>query len=179
MNIQHNDQVAIVGPSGIGKSTLCHLLAGIYPPQRGDILLYGTSLQKLPLTTIGQYIHFVDQEAALINGTIADNLMSNLFTTQTTPLAYLKDRMYHAMGDRGKKLSGGEKQRVLLTRSLSYRPQVLILDEALNALDEASAQELLQLILKTVPTVVLVTHRKSLIQKFKHIYCLETNQLKA
>lgn len=180
MDIQRGDQIAIVGPSGIGKSTLCHLLAGIYPPQRGDILLYGTPLQRLPLATIGQYVYFVDQEAALINGTIADNLMQNLSTNpQTTPLAHLKDRMYQKMGDRGKKLSGGEKQRILLTRCLSYQPEVLILDEALNALDEASAQELLRLILQAIPTVILVTHRKSLIQQFKHHYCLETKQLKA
>ena len=179
LDIQRGDQMAIVGPSGIGKSTLCHVLAGIYPPQGGEILLYGTPFQQLSLATIGQYIHFVDQEAVLINGTIADSLMSDLSTPQTTLLAYLKDRMHHNMGDRGKKLSGGEKQRILLTRCLSYQPEVLILDETLNALDEASAQELLQLILKAVPTVILVTHRESLIQKFKHHYCLETKQLKA
>ncbi len=179
MDIQRGDQIAIVGPSGIGKSTLCHLLAGIYPPQQGEVLLCGTSLQQLPLATIGQYIYFVDQEATLINGTIADNLMQNLSTAQTTPLAYLKDRMYHTMGDRGKKLSGGERQRILLTRCLSYQPEVLILDEALNALDEASAQELLQLVLEAIPTVILVTHRKSLIQKFKYHYCLEHQKVKS
>jgi ABC-type bacteriocin/lantibiotic exporter with double-glycine peptidase domain len=62
---------------------------------------------------------------------------------------------------------------------LSYQPEVLILDEALNALDESSAQELLQLILKAVPTVILVTHRQSLIQKFEHIYSLERQTTKS
>ncbi|MHA7877711.1 MAG: ATP-binding cassette domain-containing protein [Bacteroidota bacterium] len=179
IDIQRGDQVAITGPSGIGKSTLCHLLAGIYLPQQGDILLYGTSLQRLPLATIGQYVHFVSQEATLINGTIADNLKPNLSPNQTMPLTYLKDRLHYATGDGGKRLSGGERQRVLLARCLSYQPEVLILDEALNALDEASAQELLQLILQTVPTVILVTHRKSLVQKLKQHYCLATKQLKA
>ncbi len=179
LDIQTGEQVAIVGPSGIGKSTLCHLLAGIYPPQQGEVLLYGRPLQQLSLATIGEYVHFVDQEANLINGTIADNLMTGLPTAETTPLAYLKDRLHHTTGDAGKKLSGGEKQRILLARCLSYRPEVLILDETLSALDEASAQELLQLVLKAVPTVILVTHRQSLVQSFKHIYCLEAGQLKA
>ena len=179
LDIQRGDQLAIVGPSGIGKSTLCHLLAGLYPPQQGEVLLYGTPLQQLSLATIGQYVHFVDQEANLIRGTIADNLMTDLPTAQTTPLAYLKDRVYYTTGDAGKKLSSGEKQRMLLARCLSYQPEVLILDETLSALDEASAQALLQLVLKTVPTVILVTHRQSLLQGFKHIYRLEAGQLKA
>jgi ABC-type bacteriocin/lantibiotic exporter with double-glycine peptidase domain len=75
-------------------------------------------------------------------------------------------------------LSSGEKQRVLLARCLSYHPEVLILDETLGALDEASAQESLQLVLAQVPTVILVTHRQSLVTGFKHIYRLEAGQLK-
>ena len=90
-------------------------------------------------------------------------------------MAYLKDRLHHPTG---KKLSGGEKQRIFLARCLSYQPKVLILDETLSALDEASAQELLQLVLATVPTVILVTHRQSLVQYFKRIYRLEAGQLK-
>lgn len=179
MDIQRGDQVAIVGSSGVGKSTLCHLLAGIYPPQKGEILLYGTPMRHLSLAAIGQYVHFVDQEATLINGTMTDNLGADRSITQAVPLAHLKDRMHYNLGDRGKQLSGGERQRVLLTRCLSYRPEILILDEALNALDEASAQELLQLVLKTVPTVILVTHRSSLIQRFRRLYHLKARQLKA
>ncbi len=94
---------------------------------------------------------------------------------QTTPLAYLKDRLHHPAG---KQLSSGEKQRVLLARYLNYQPEVLILDETLGALDEASAQESLQLVLAQVPTVILVTHRQSLVQGFKHIYRLEAGQLR-
>ena len=179
LDIHRGEKVAILGPSGIGKSTLCHLLAGIYPPQHGSILLQGIPLQQLSMATIGQYVHFVDQEAKLMNGTIADNLMTDIPRAETTPLAYLKDRLHHTAGDAGKKLSSGEKQRILLARCLSYQPEVLILDETLSALDEASAQTLLQLVLKAVPTVILVTHRQSLVQGFKHIYRLEAGQLKA
>lgn len=177
LTIHQGDKIAITGPSGVGKSTLCHLLAGIYQPQQGEVLLWGTSLQQLSLATIGQYVHFVDQAADLINGTIADNLMTA--TAQTMPLAYLKDRLHHPVGDVERKLSSGEKQRILLARCLSYQPAVLILDETLSALDEASAQALLQLVLAAVPTVIFVTHRQSLIQSFKHIYRLEAGQLKA
>ena len=93
------------------------------------------------------------------------------------PWAYLKSRLNHVTGDAGKKLSGGEKQRILLTRYLSYQPEILILDETLSALDEASAQSLLRQVLATVPTVILVTHRQSLLQDFKHIYHLEAGRL--
>ncbi|HAN49522.1 MAG TPA: hypothetical protein DCQ08_00520 [Amoebophilaceae bacterium] len=173
LSIHLGDKVAITGPSGAGKSTLCHLLAGIYQPQQGEILLWGMSLDQLSLAAIGQHVHFVDQEANLISGTIADNLITE--KVQTTPLAYLKDRLHHPAG---KQLSSGEKQRVLLARYLNYQPEVLILDETLGALDEASAQESLQLVLAQVPTVILVTHRQSLVQGFKHIYRLEAGQLR-
>lgn len=174
LDVRAGDKVAIIGPSGVGKSTLCHLLAGIYPPQQGQILLYGTPMQQLSLATIGQHIHFIDQEANLMQGSVADNLMGPLPEgAQADALAHLKDRMHDAVGDAGKRLSSGEKQRVLLTRCLRLRPQVLILDETLSALDEPSAQELLRLVLATVPTVVLVTHRTSLLQAFGRVYRLE------
>jgi ABC-type branched-subunit amino acid transport system ATPase component len=173
LNIYQGDKLVITGPSGVGKSTLCHLLAGIHQPQQGEVLLWGMPMQQLSLATIGQYVYFVDQEAALISGTIADNLKSE--KVQQAPLAYLKDRLHDPSG---KKLSGGEKQRIFLARCLSYQPQVLILDETLSALDDASAQELLQLVLVSVPTVILVTHRQSLVQGFKRIYRLEAGQLK-
>jgi ABC-type multidrug transport system fused ATPase/permease subunit len=173
LSVYKGDKLVITGPSGVGKSTFCHLLAGIYQPHQGEVLLWGMPMQQLSLATIGQYVYFVDQEAALISGTIANNLSTE--KVHKEPLAYLKNRLRHPTG---KKLSGGEKQRILLARCLSYQPQILILDETLSALDEASAQELLQLVLATVPTVILVTHRQSLVQIFKRIYRLEAGQLK-
>ena len=157
LRIYKGDKVAIMGSSGVGKSTLCYLLSGIYQPQKGEILLWGTPLNQLSLTTIGQYIHFVDQEADLIGSANADSTYSP--TRQ--------------------KLSSGEKQRLLLARCLSYQPEVLILDETLNALDEENAQKSLQLVLANVPTVILITHRQPLVQNFKQIYRLEAGRLKA
>ena len=177
LTVHKGDKIAITGSSGIGKSTLCHLLAGIYQPSQGEVLLYGTPIRQLSLATIGRYVHFVDQEANIVSGTIADNLMTHAPEVQVAPLGSLKSRLHHTAGDAGKRLSGGEKQRIFLARCLSYQPEVLILDETLSALDEGSAQELLQLVLRAVPTVILVTHRKSLTQSFKHTYQLEAGQL--
>jgi ABC-type multidrug transport system fused ATPase/permease subunit len=173
LDIYQGDKIAIIGSSGTGKSTLCHLLAGIYQPQEGEILLWGRSFQQLSLATIGRYVHFVDQEATLISGTIADNL--TLDEIQEVPLGYLKERLHYPTG---KQLSSGEKQRILLARCLSYQPAVLILDETLGALDEVGAQASLQHVLATVPTVIFVTHSHSLARHFKYIYRLEGGQLK-
>ena len=174
LSIQQGDKIAIIGPSGICKSTLCHLLAGIYKPQQGKILLWGIPLDQLSLTTIGQHVHFVDQEANLISGSTTDNLMAE--KVRKVHLGYPQDRLHYPTG---KKMSSGEKQRALLARCLSYQPEVLILDETLSALDEASAQESLRLVLANVPTVIVITHRQSLVQDFKRIYRLEEGRLKA
>ncbi|MEM7055513.1 MAG: ABC transporter ATP-binding protein [Bacteroidota bacterium] len=179
LNIFRGDRVAITGTSGTGKSTLCHLLSGIYQPLQGAVLLYGRAMQHLSLSTIGRYVHFISQEAAIMTGSIADNLMAVPQTAQVMPLGYLKDRMNQSAGDEGKKLSGGEKQRILIARCLTYKPEVLILDEALSVLDETSAQDLLKMILAQVPTVILVTHRQSFLKEFEHIYHLKEGKLVA
>lgn len=177
LDIYPGDQIAITGPSGQGKSTLCHLLAGIYQPQQGEVLLYGTPLSTLAPATIGRHIHFVDQDAHLVTGSMLENIAADVADVQEASLGYLKDRLHATTGDVGKKLSSGERQRVLITRCLSHRPEVLILDETLNALDEKSAQALLQLILATVPTVILVTHQLSLAQQLSRVYRLEQGDL--
>jgi len=177
LDIASGDKLALVGPSGVGKSTLCHILAGIYQPTQGEVRLYGTPMQQLSLAAIGQYVHLVDQEAHIMHGTLADNLAAPATTHSQAPLAYLKDRLHQTTGEAGQKLSSGEKQRLLLARCLSYQPEVLILDETLSALDEASAQALLQLVLQSVPTVLLVTHRQSLLQGFERVYHLQAGRL--
>lgn len=179
LNICRGDKIAITGASGSGKSTFCHLLSGIYQPLQGDVLLYGSAMRHLSLATIGRYVHFVAQETAIMTGSIADNLIVAPEVVQVMPLGYLKDRMNQPAGDAGKKLSGGEKQRILIARCLTYKPEVLILDEALSVLDETSAQDLLKMVLAQVPTVILVTHRQSFLKDFGHIYHLKEGKLVA
>lgn len=175
ISIHKGDKIAITGPSGVGKSTLCHLLVGMYQPQQGEILLRGVPLKQLSLAVIGQNIQLINQEAGLFRGTIAENLMID--TTQALSWDdYFKDRLSHA-ADRT--LSSGEQQRIFLARCLRFQPKLLILDETLSALDEQSSQTLLKNILKIVPTVILVTHRLSLVQDFCHIYHMESGKLKA
>ena len=175
LNVHRGDKIAIVGRSGVGKSTLCHLLAGIYPPHQGEILLKGTHLQQLSPATIGKYVHFIDQEATLTKHT--GNIQWHRNEEHKSPLDKLNQRLYaHTTG---KKLSGGEKQRILLARSLSYEPELLIMDETLNALDPSNAKELLEYVLATVPTVILVTHQQSLAEHFEYIYRLKDGQLQA
>ena len=179
LTIQKGEKVAITGASGNGKTTLCHLLAGLYLPTSGEVCFEGTATQQLPPTTIGKKLHFVAQEAALFAGSIQENLLTKVAPAADSPLGYLSQQAQRTVGEGGKKLSSGEKQRILLARCLEDAPSAVILDEALSCLDEPSAQALLDQIFERVPTVVLVTHRKSLLKKFSRIYTLEQGHLMA
>lgn len=175
--IAPGEKIGIMGTSGLGKSTLCHVLSGLYSPSEGTVYLKGTPIQHLSLLDIGTYLHFISQEAPIITGSIADNLMQEENNDNLEALSYLSTQLEDNTGEAGKKLSGGEKQRILITRSLVHKPQILMLDETLSALDEENAQELLKLIFEQVPTVILVTHRASLLQKFDKVFELSNGQL--
>ena len=178
LDIHPGDQIVIMGSSGQGKSTLCHLLAGIYQPQQGEVLLRGTPLRLLSPTTIGRYIHIVTQDAHLIHDSIAANLATDATATQEQALlGDLSKRWHTPVGDVDSVVSSGERQRILIARCLSYKPEVLILDETFNALDVQSAQALLQQVLNAVPTVVLVTHHRSLAQRLQRVYELAQGTL--
>lgn len=174
LDIHPGDKVAIIGASGSGKSTLAQLMAGIYLPQNGKVLFRGSATEDLTPAAMGRSLYFVGQDDPLIAGSIRDNLMVE-GQAELSPLSYLKDIIDHA--EKGRQLSGGERQRVLLARCLSYKPELVLLDEALSYLDEKSGRALLDLVLEKVPTVILMTHRKELLDKMDHVYKLIDGRL--
>ena len=169
---------AIVGPSGSGKSTIVNLILRLYDVASGAVRVAGTDVRDFDLTYLRQNIGLVTQEAYLFNGTIRENLLyAKPDATQTELETVCKlanihdfivshDEGYETLvGNRGLKLSGGEKQRLSLARVILKDPKILILDEATSSLDSIS-ENAIQTALETVmkkKTSVVIAHRLSTI----------------
>ena len=170
--------VAIVGPSGSGKSTIINLIPRLYDSQSGIISFGGTDVKKLKLQFLRKNVGIVSQETYLFNGTIRENLLYAKpdATEQELIAACQKANIYDfiqkqelgldaMVGNRGLKLSGGEKQRLSIARVLLKNPALLIFDEATSALDsisEAKIQEAIEPIIQE-RTSILIAHRLSTI----------------
>lgn len=170
--------VALVGPSGAGKTTLTYLMARLYDVDQGRVLLDGHDLRDLTQTTLRSAIAVVTQETFLFHSTIRENLLvgkpeaSDQQMEAAARAAAIHDRImelpqgYDTVGgERGYRLSGGEKQRVALARAILKNPRVLILDEATSALDshsERAIQAALELLMEG-RTTIAIAHRLSTI----------------
>jgi ATP-binding cassette, subfamily B, bacterial CvaB/MchF/RaxB len=172
LDVQAGESVAIVGPSGGGKTTLLNLMLGIHEPTEGEVLVGGIRIAELGLDTLRQMVGTVLQDDVLFAGSIADNIS---FFDPEADQAWIEEcaRMasVHAdiaampmsystlVGDMGTVLSGGQKQRVLLARALYKRPRILFLDEATSHLDLKREQAVNQAIKSLNITRVLIAHR--------------------
>lgn len=170
--------VALVGPSGAGKTTLTYLIPRLYDPTEGHILIDGIDLRDVTLNSLSHQIGMVTQETHLFHDTIRTNLLyANLDATdeelknaaQTANIhdfiSELPEGYDTVVGERGYRLSGGEKQRLALARVILKDPRILVLDEATSHLDSES-EALIQSALKTVMagrTSIVIAHRLSTI----------------
>ncbi len=177
-SLKAGHSVAIVGPSGSGKSTIINLIPRLYDCQEGEVLFGGTDVKKLDLAFLRRNVGIVSQETYLFNGTIRENLLyaKPEATEEELIAACRKANIYEfvqkqeagldaMVGNRGLKLSGGEKQRISIARVLLKDPALLIFDEATSALDsisEAKIQEAIEPIIQT-RTSILIAHRLSTI----------------
>jgi ATP-binding cassette subfamily B protein len=184
--------VALVGPSGAGKTTLTYLIPRLYDPDEGRIMLDGHDLRDLSLETLAEHIGMVTQETYLFHDTIRTNLLyANLDATQSQIeaacraanihqfIAELPDGYDTVVGERGYRLSGGEKQRLALARVILKDPRILILDEATSHLDSRS-EALIQDALQTVMagrTSVVIAHRLSTILSADQILVIDRGQI--
>jgi ATP-binding cassette, subfamily B, bacterial CvaB/MchF/RaxB len=186
LKIEEGESVAIVGPSGGGKTTLLHLLLGIHSPSEGVVRIGGLKIEELGLETLRQMIGTVLQDDVLFAGSIADNIA--FFDSGADPawieacarLAAIHDdiaampmRYNTLVGDMGTVLSGGQKQRVLLARALYKRPRILFLDEATSHLDLAREQAVNAAIRSLNITRVIVAHRPETIASADRVIALE------
>jgi ATP-binding cassette subfamily B protein len=190
IHIKSGETVAFVGPSGSGKTTLVKLLLGLYKPETGEVLYNNIKSNNINLSELRLQLGLVSQDSQLFSGTIKENLLFiKPAATDEEILEVLKkaacdgilnratDGINTTIGEGGIKLSGGEKQRLSIARSLLRNPKLLIFDEATSALDSLTEEE----ISKTIRTLsatksqitILIAHRLSTIMHADHIFVLE------
>jgi ATP-binding cassette, subfamily B, bacterial CvaB/MchF/RaxB len=188
--IEPGESVAIVGPSGGGKTTLLKLMLGIHAPGSGEIRVGGLPLAQLGLSQWRSMVGTVMQDDALLTGSVIDNISffdaspDIEWVMECARIAAVHDEIeampmgYHTLiGDMGASLSGGQKQRVLLARALYKRPQVLLLDEATSALDVERERVVNQNIRKLQLTRVIVAHRPETIASASRVVVLSEGRV--
>ncbi|HEX3264245.1 MAG TPA: ABC transporter ATP-binding protein [Candidatus Limnocylindrales bacterium] len=184
--------VALVGPSGSGKTTTTYLIPRLYDADRGAVEIDGTDVRQISLVSLGRVIGFVTQETYLFHATVRENLLyAKPEATQpelevAARAAAIHDRVMELpqgydtiVGERGYKLSGGEKQRIAIARVLLKDPRILILDEATSALDTVS-ERLIQAALERLEkgrTTIAIAHRLSTILRAEQILVYEAGRI--
>jgi ATP-binding cassette subfamily B protein len=192
--VRRGETVALVGPSGAGKTTLVKLLVGLYRPAAGRILYDGQPHDRVDLERLREKIGFVTQDTQLFSGSIRDNL---LFVRPDATDAECLDVLERAacdgllaradrgletlIGEGGVKVSGGEKQRLSIARALLRRPHLLVFDEATSSLDSLTEEEVARTIREVARDrrvmTVLVAHRLSTVRHADRIYVLERGRI--
>lgn len=190
--IQPGQLVALVGPSGSGKTTLANMIMRYYDPSDGRILIDGHDVRQVSLQSLGEAIGIVSQETFLFHSTIRENLRyGNLNATNEQIMDAAKAAHIHDLieslpegydtivGERGHKLSGGEKQRIAIARVILKDPAILLLDEATSALDshsEAWVQAALEDLMKS-RTSLVIAHRLSTVLAADQILVLAQGRI--
>lgn len=190
--IEKGQTVALVGPSGGGKSTISDLIPRFYDPTKGQILIDGRPIRDFKIDSIRRFMGIVAQDTILFNDTIEGNLRmgnSKASLEQVEKavqvanaagfIAQMPEGLQANIGDRGLKLSGGQRQRLSIARAVLRNPEILILDEATSALDtesERMVQDSLQELLKG-RTSLVVAHRLSTIQHSDKIIVIDSGRI--
>lgn len=191
IGLKKDNMTAIVGPSGSGKSTIVDLLLRLYDVDGGELLVDGINIKNFDISTFLTKVGFVGQETFIFNASITDNIAFGDDYLEAEIIEAAKLANAHEficqlpegygtiVGDRGLKLSGGEKQRIAIARAMVRKPQILILDEATSSLDNIS-EMIVQKAIDTVSqscTTLVIAHRLSTIRNASIIHVLDQGKV--
>ncbi len=192
LSVKKGEMVALVGPSGGGKSTLADMLPRFYDPLQGEVLIDGENIKNFKLASLRDHMGIVTQESILFNDTFYNNITLGVEDWKEEDvesaakianahdfISQNKNKYRGLIGERGGKLSGGQRQRVSIARAVFKNPPILILDEATSALDtesEKQVQDALDHLMQNRTTLV-IAHRLSTIQHADKIVVLENGEI--
>lgn len=194
LKIRHGEHIAIVGPSGAGKTTLFQLLLRFYDPKSGSVRFNGVDLRDLTFKNARQNFSVVLQETVIFAGSVLDNIR---YGNPTATLEQVKEAAQMAaahefieklpegyntfLGERGVRLSGGQRQRISIARAILNNPPILLLDEATSALDAESERQVQQALDNAAQnrTTLVIAHRLATVQAADRIIVMEAGEIVA
>lgn len=192
LEVNPGQVVAIVGPSGAGKTTIANMLPRFYDPAEGNITVDGIDIKTITLKSLREQIGIVPQETILFNGSVSDNILyGRLDASKEEVVNAAKAANAHnfimdmpggyetQIGERGSKLSGGQRQRISIARAILKNPRILILDEATSALDTESEKLVQEAVDKLMMgrTSFVIAHRLSTVQRADMIVVMERGRI--
>jgi len=189
--IESGTSIALVGESGSGKSTIIKLLMGLIKPDDGKVLVKSIDLEKVSLNSYYDHVSYVSQEVPIFDGTLRENLVFDKNVSDDEIIEVLKlvslEQFYSKLqngldtelGERGIKLSGGEKQRVALARLFFEDTKIIILDEATSALDNITEKKVMNSIFEKLSnrTVIMIAHRLDSIKNVEEVLVLKDGEI--
>jgi ATP-binding cassette subfamily B protein len=190
--IHDGETVAVVGPTGAGKTSLVSLILRLYEPQSGRILVGGQPIERIPLQELRTQVSLIPQDVFLFSQTIAENVafgvaeLGSLELDRFTRAAAIYDEIQGfpvkydtRIGERGINLSGGQKQRLAIARALAKDPGILILDDALSSVDTDTEERILTSLRVEMRrrTSIIIAHRTSTVREADRIFVLDEGRL--
>jgi len=192
LKIEKGMTVAIVGPTGAGKSTLVSLIPRLFDPTEGEVVIDGTDVKQIPIKALRKSIGYAPQESFLFSESIKENIAYGLedddvrLVQEAATVSNLTDDIEGfpqgydtVVGERGVMLSGGQKQRVALARAIARHPSILILDDVFSSVDTYTEEEILKRLRRFMQTrtSILISHRISTVREADLIVVLKDGQI--
>lgn len=191
LRIRPGERVGFIGRIGSGKSTLLKMLLNIYTPEQGVVMVDGVSVNQMEPLSLRRQIGYVPQDVTLFHGTIRDNIMlgaTNVsdgdlldavrFACLEETLAQLPEGMGSEVGERGERLSGGQRQAVAIARALVHRPRLLLMDEPSSMMDPGTENQLIKHLRELRDTtLLLVTHRSAMLPLVDRLVVLDQGRV--
>lgn len=192
LNIKAGEKLAIVGETGSGKSTIIKLIIGLLKDYQGEILISNENLDNINLNDLYDQITYISQESPIFDGTLRENIVFDKKVSDKEILKVLKlvslEKFYQRLendldtelGEKGIKMSGGERQRVALARLFFENTNIVILDEATSAMDNITEKEVMTNIMKNLKekTLIIIAHRLETIKNVDKILVLSNGEIK-